>query len=52
MYTGTRDMHCSLSVMYKVIYHHDHKHNYCNVILNSTGKNMIANVLLSNNVLL
>jgi hypothetical protein len=30
--------------MYKVIYHHYHKQNYCNVILNSTGKNMIANV--------
>jgi hypothetical protein len=35
--------------MYKVIFHHYHKQNYCNVIRNSTGKNMIENVLLSNN---
>ena len=48
--TGTRDM--NFTVMYKVIYHHYHKQNYCNVILNSTGKNMIVNVLLSNNYVL
>ena len=30
--------------MYKVIYYH--KQNYCNVLLNSTGTNMIANVII------
>ena len=29
--------------MHEVIYHHYHNQNYCNVILNSTGRNMIAN---------
>jgi hypothetical protein len=45
-YTNTRDMNLTVGYQY-------HKQNYCEVIVfNSTGKNMIANVLQSNNVLL